>query len=142
VVAGQRHEAAFLRPMPDGTAERVGAIDGAVGDEGFGAGAEITPEQPKRRIDAGEDLFVLDVRNPHEHRVCRIPGAALVPLPDLPARLAEVPRGREVIVHCTGGARSAEAIDLLKVDGYKHPVNLSGGILAWAERVDPGMARY
>jgi adenylyltransferase/sulfurtransferase len=105
-------------------------------------GAEITPEQLKKRIDAGEDLFVLDVRNPHEYQICRIPGTVLVPLPDLPARLAEVPRDREVIVHCKSGMRSGKAIELLKANGYTRLVNLSGGILAWAEKVDPGMARY
>lgn len=104
--------------------------------------AEITPERLKQRVDAGEDLFVLDVRNPHEYAICRIPGTVLVPLPDLPARLAEVPRDREVIVHCKSGMRSAKAIELLKANGYANLVNLSGGILAWADKVDPGMARY
>ncbi|MBX9628448.1 MAG: molybdopterin-synthase adenylyltransferase MoeB [Gemmataceae bacterium] len=103
---------------------------------------EITPERLKQRIDAGEDLFVLDVRNPHEYQICRIPGTVLVPLPDLPARLAEVPRDREVIVHCKSGMRSGKAIELLKASGYANLVNLSGGILAWADKVDPGMARY
>ena len=103
---------------------------------------EITPERLKQRIDAGEDLFVLDVRNPHEYQICRIPGTVLVPLPDLPARLAEVPRDREVIVHCKSGMRSGKAIELLKASGYGNLVNLTGGILAWADKVDPGMARY
>jgi adenylyltransferase/sulfurtransferase len=106
------------------------------------SGSEITPEQLKKRIDAGENLFVLDVRNPNEFQICRIPGTVLVPLPDLPNRLAEVPRDREVIVHCKSGMRSAKAIEFLKSQGYSKLVNLTGGILGWAEKVDPGMARY
>src|SRR5438067_4015543 len=107
-----------------------------------GAGAEITPEQLKRRIDAGENLFVLDVRNPNEFQICRIPGTVLVPLPELPNRLSEVPRDREVIVHCKSGMRSAKAVEFLKSQGYTKLVNLAGGIMAWADKVDPGMVRY
>ncbi len=102
----------------------------------------ITPERLKQRIDAGEDLFVLDVRNPNEFQICRIPGTVFLPLPELPARVAEVPKDREVIVHCKSGMRSAKAIDFLKSQGYSKLVNLTGGILAWAEKVDPGMPRY
>jgi adenylyltransferase/sulfurtransferase len=106
------------------------------------SGGAITPEQLKKRIDAGENLFVLDVRNPNEFAICRIPGTVLVPLPELPTRLAEVPKDREVIVHCKSGMRSAKAIEFLKSQGYTKLVNLTGGILAWADKVDPGMARY
>jgi len=106
------------------------------------SGAEITPEQLKKRIDAGEDLFVLDVRNPNEFQICRIPGTTLVPLPELPNRFAEVPKDREVVVHCKSGMRSAKAIEFLKSQGYSRLQNLTGGILAWAEKVDPGMPRY
>jgi len=106
------------------------------------SGNEIAPEQLKRRIDAGENLFVLDVRNPNEFQICRIPGTVLVPLPELPNRLAEVPRDREVVVHCKSGMRSAKAIEFLRSQGYSKLVNLTGGILAWAEKVDPGMPRY
>lgn len=105
-------------------------------------GAEITPEQLKKRIDAGEDLFVLDVRNPNEFQICRIPGTTLLPLPELPNRFVEVPKDREVIVHCKSGMRSAKAIEFLKSQGYSKLANLTGGILAWAEKVDPGMPRY
>ena len=105
-------------------------------------GNEITPEQLKQRIDAGEDLFVLDVRNPNEFQICRIPGTTLLPLPELPNRFAEVPKDREVVVHCKSGMRSAKAIEFLKSQGYSRLSNLTGGILAWAEKVDPGMPRY
>ncbi len=105
-------------------------------------GSEITAEQLKQRIDAGENLFVLDVRNPNEFQICRIPGTVLVPLPELPNRFAEVPKDRQVIVHCKSGMRSAKAIEFLKSQGFTNLANLSGGILAWAEKVDPGMPRY
>jgi adenylyltransferase/sulfurtransferase len=105
-------------------------------------GGEISPQDLKRRIDAGENLFVLDVRMPNEFAICRIPGTTLVPLPELPSRLAEVPKDREVIVHCKSGMRSQKAIDFLKAQGYTKLVNLTGGILAWADKVDPGMTRY
>ena len=85
---------------------------------------------------------MLDVRNPNEFQICRIPGTTLLPLPELPARVAEVPKDREVIVHCKSGMRSAKAIEFLKSQGYTKLVNLTGGILAWADKVDPGMPRY
>jgi adenylyltransferase/sulfurtransferase len=66
----------------------------------------------------------------------------LLPLPELPVRVAEVPKDREVIVHCKSGMRSAKAIEFLKAHGYTKLVNLTGGILGWAENVDPGMPRY
>ena len=106
------------------------------------SGSDITAEQLKKRIDAGENLFVLDVRNPNEFAICRIPGTVPLPLPELPARVGEVPKDREVIVHCKSGMRSAKAIEFLKSQGYTKLVNLTGGILAWAEKVDPGMPRY
>lgn len=106
------------------------------------AGGEISPEQLKKRIDAGENLYVLDVRNPNEFQICRIPGTVLLPLPELPSRVAEVPKDREVIVHCKSGMRSAKAIEFLKSQGYTRLVNLTGGILGWADKVDPGMTRY
>ena len=112
------------------------------GPTSVASGSEIAAEQLKKRIDAGEDLFVLDVRNPNEFQICRIPGTVFLPLPELPNRFAEVPKDREVIVHCKSGMRSAKAIEFLKSQGYTKLVNLSGGILAWAEKVDPGMPKY
>jgi adenylyltransferase/sulfurtransferase len=106
------------------------------------AGAELTVEELKKRIDQGEDLFILDVRNPGEYQICRIPGSTLIPLPSLPQRLGELDAGRELIVHCKSGARSQKAIQLLRDKGFGNLKNLKGGILAWAERIDPGMPRY
>ncbi len=104
--------------------------------------AEMTAAQLKQRLDRGEALYVLDVRNPEEFQICRIPGSTLLPLPELARRFAEVPRDRDVVVHCKSGMRSAKAIALLKQQGFTKLMNLKGGILAWAEQVDPGMPRY
>ncbi|QJW98805.1 molybdopterin-synthase adenylyltransferase MoeB [Frigoriglobus tundricola] len=122
--------------------EFCGVRGGAAPAQPGFSGGDITPEQLKKRIDAGEHLFVLDVRNPNEFAICRIPGTVLVPLPELPARVSEVPKDREVIVHCKSGMRSQKAIEFLKAQGYTKLVNLTGGILGWADKVDPGMPRY
>ena len=122
--------------------EEFCGIRGEVSKPQTSASGDITPQELKKRIDAGENLFVLDVRNPNEFQICRIPGTTLLPLPELPSRVAEVPKDREVIVHCKSGMRSQKAIDFLKSQGYTKLVNLTGGILAWADKVDPGMTRY
>jgi adenylyltransferase/sulfurtransferase len=105
-------------------------------------GAETTVEELKQRLDRGEDVFILDVRNPEEFQICRIPGSTLVPLPSLPQRFAELDREREMVVHCKSGMRSQKAIQFLREKGFRKLTNLKGGILAWAERIDPGMPRY
>jgi adenylyltransferase/sulfurtransferase len=105
-------------------------------------GGEITPEDLKRRLDAGETLFILDVRNPPEYEICRIAGSTLIPLPTLPQRLSELDRERELIVHCKSGMRSQQAIGILRQAGFTKLVNLKGGILAWADKVDPTMPKY
>ncbi len=102
---------------------------------------EMTPEELKRRLDAGDDLFVLDVREPHEYQICNL-GGHLVPLNDLPKRVSEIDPNREIVVHCKLGGRSAKAVDFLRQSGFSRVHNLTGGINAWAERVDPKMPRY
>src|SRR6201987_2719021 len=102
---------------------------------------EIQVEELKRRLDAGEDIFVLDVREPHEYRICNINGY-LIPLGDLPKRVHELDSSREIVAHCRSGARSAKAVDFLRQAGFKKVHNLAGGILAWADRVDPKMPKY
>lgn len=103
---------------------------------------ELTVEDLKRRIDRGEDLFILDVRNPPEFQIGRIPGSTLIPLPDLPQRVRELNAEREIVVHCKSGQRSAKAIQFLREQGFKNLRNLKGGILAWAERIDPSVPKY
>jgi adenylyltransferase/sulfurtransferase len=102
---------------------------------------EIQVEELKRRLDAGDDLFVLDVREPHEYQICNINGY-LIPLGDLPKRVHELDSSREIVAHCRSGARGAKAVDFLRQAGFKKVHNLSGGILAWADRVDPKMPKY
>jgi adenylyltransferase/sulfurtransferase len=102
---------------------------------------EIQVEELKRRLDAGEDVFVLDVREPHEYQICNIDGY-LIPLGDLPKRVHELDSSREIVAHCRSGVRSAKAVDFLRQAGFKKVHNLAGGILAWADRVDPKMPKY
>jgi len=102
---------------------------------------EIQVEELKRRLDSGEDVFVLDVREPHEYQICNINGY-LIPLGDLPKRVHELDSSREIVAHCRSGARSAKAVDFLRQAGFKKVHNLAGGILAWADRVDPKMPKY
>ncbi len=102
---------------------------------------DMTPEELKQRLDAGDDLFVLDVREPHEFQICNL-GGHLIPLNDLPKRVSELDSSREIVVHCKMGGRSAKAVDFLRQSGFSKVHNLAGGINAWAERVDPKMPKY
>ena len=102
---------------------------------------EIQVEELKRRLDAGDNLFVLDVREPHEYQICNI-GGHLIPLGDLPKRVNELDSSREIVAHCRSGVRSAKAVTFLQQAGFKKVHNLAGGILAWADRVDPKMPKY
>src|SRR6202035_1340672 len=102
---------------------------------------EIQVEELKRRLDAKDDLFVLDVREPHEYKICNI-GGHLIPLNDLPNRVHELDSSREIVVHCKMGGRSAKAVEFLQQSGFKKVQNLAGGITAWAERVDPKVPKY
>jgi sulfur-carrier protein adenylyltransferase/sulfurtransferase len=103
---------------------------------------ETDVEELKGRIDSAQPTFVLDVREPQEFQICRIPGSTLIPLGQLGERLAELPTdGREIVVHCKGGTRSAKAVRLLQEHGVAAK-NLKGGILAWIDRVDPKLPKY
>jgi adenylyltransferase/sulfurtransferase len=104
--------------------------------------ADMTPEELKQKMDAGDkDLFVLDVREPNEYQICNL-GGHLIPLNDLPKRVDELDKSKEIVVHCKMGGRSAKAVDYLKQQGFTNVHNLVGGINAWAERVDPKMPKY
>ena len=102
---------------------------------------EMQVEELKRRLDAGDDLFVLDVREPHEYQICHI-GGYLIPLGDLPKRVNELDSSREIVAHCRSGVRSAKAVGFLQQAGFRKVHNLAGGILAWADRVDPKVPKY
>jgi molybdopterin/thiamine biosynthesis adenylyltransferase/rhodanese-related sulfurtransferase len=102
---------------------------------------EITPRELKQRLDRGDDLFVLDVREPHEYQICNLNGY-LLPLGDLPKRVNELDSSREIVAHCRSGKRSADAVEFLRKAGFRKIWNLKGGILAWADEVDPSMPKY
>ena len=102
---------------------------------------QITPVELKRRLDAGDDLFVLDVREPHEYQIANL-GAKLIPLGELPNRLGELDPNREIVVHCKSGGRSQKASELLAQSGFKKLHNLAGGINGWATDVDPKVPKY
>jgi adenylyltransferase/sulfurtransferase len=102
---------------------------------------EITPKELKARMDHGDDLFILDVREPHEYQICNLQGY-LIPLGDLPRRVNELDSSREIVAHCRSGKRSADAVDFLRQAGFRKIWNLKGGILAWSDDVDPKVPKY
>jgi molybdopterin/thiamine biosynthesis adenylyltransferase/rhodanese-related sulfurtransferase len=102
---------------------------------------EISAKDLKARQDRGDDLFILDVREPHEYQICNLNGK-LIPLGELPRRVNELDSSREMVVHCRSGKRSADAIQFLQKAGFKKLLNLKGGVLAWADEVDPAMPKY
>jgi sulfur-carrier protein adenylyltransferase/sulfurtransferase len=102
---------------------------------------QLSVKDLKRRIDAGEDVFILDVREPYEYQIAQI-GGKLIPQNDVPQRLAEIPRDREIVVQCRSGARSQRIAEFLKQSGYPQVVNLAGGILAWSDEIDPKVQKY
>ena len=103
---------------------------------------EISPVELKTKLDAGEDIFVLDVREPHEFDICRIDGTTLIPLGQLPNRVNELNSADDIVVHCKSGKRSAKAVDFLQTAGFRKVRNLAGGILAWSDQVDPSVPKY
>jgi len=102
---------------------------------------EITPRDLKARLDRGDDLFILDVREPHEYQICNLRGH-LIPLGELPRRVHELDSSREIVAHCRSGKRSAEAVDFLRKAGFRKILNLKGGILAWSDEVDASVPKY
>lgn len=98
-------------------------------------------EDLKARMDSKTAPFILDVREPHEFALCNL-GGLLIPLNDLPRRMGELDKERETVVHCRSGARSAKAVEFLQANGFKDVKNLAGGILAWAQKIDPKMPQY
>jgi adenylyltransferase/sulfurtransferase len=105
-------------------------------------GQDITSVDLKARLDRGEKLRIVDVREPNEFQINRIPGAELIPLGEIPRRYAELDPEEEVVVHCKMGGRSAKAADFLRSVGFKRVLNLKGGILDWIDKVDPSQPKY
>jgi sulfur-carrier protein adenylyltransferase/sulfurtransferase len=102
----------------------------------------IDVTEVKAKLDRGDDFELIDVREPYEYQICSIPGAKLIPLGQLPKRLNELDRHAEIVAHCKSGKRSQQAVDLLKKNGYSNVLNMTGGILAWSDKVDPSVPKY
>ena len=103
---------------------------------------ELAPQQLKRRLDAGEPLRLLDVREPWECAIARLPGSVNIPLGEIPVRWQELDAESEIIVVCKAGTRSRRAAQFLSAQGLRRVANLSGGIDAWTRDVDPSLPSY
>jgi len=102
---------------------------------------EIDPRGLKARLDAGDDVLVIDVREPHEHKICNI-GGTLIPMGEIPARVGEIDASRDVVVYCRTGKRSAQVVSWLMQSGFEKVWNLTGGIHRWADEIDPNIPKY
>lgn len=102
----------------------------------------IDPVEVKHKLDRGDDFVLIDVREPYEYQIARIPGARLIPLGDLPKHLSELNPTADIVAHCRSGQRSQKAVDLMKQNGFKNVRNMTGGILAWSDKVDPSVPKY
>lgn len=103
---------------------------------------EISAVELKARLDRGDKLRIVDVREPNEFQINRIPGAQLIPLGELPRRYAELDPSDELVMQCKVGGRSAKAADFLRSVGFTRVLNLRGGILDWVDKVDPTQPKY
>ncbi|GDY30041.1 adenylyltransferase/sulfurtransferase MoeZ [Gandjariella thermophila] len=122
------------------------AFCGVVSDDAqqAAAGHTITPLELKQKIDRGDDFLLVDVREPHEYEIVRIPGSKLIPKDRILSgeALAELPQDKQLVLHCKSGARSAEALAALHKAGFADAVHVGGGVLAWAREVDPSLPTY
>lgn len=104
---------------------------------------EITATELKKRLDAGEDIQIIDVRQPDEHAFAKINGSKLIPLGEILSRMNEIEENRETVIHCKMGGRSARAIEALQRAGFSGNLsNLVGGITAWSNEVDHNIPKY
>lgn len=104
---------------------------------------QITATELKERLDAKEDIQLIDVRQPDEYAFAKIEGAKLIPLGEIMSRMNELDESREAVIHCKMGGRSARAIEAMQQAGYKGSLmNLVGGITAWSNEVDPSVPKY
>ena len=120
-----------LRPAPETKTEETREME------------EMTATELKARMDRGDDIQLIDVREPYERDIATIPGAKPIPLGEVVNRRGEIDEARETVVHCKGGVRSAKAIEALTRAGFRGKlVNLKGGITAWSNDVDPSVPKY
>ena len=103
---------------------------------------EVSPVDVKKWQDEKKEFVLIDVREPHEFQICRIPGSVLMPLGEVPSRMSELNSADEIVVHCRSGMRSAKAVEFLMKSGFRKIHNLKGGVLAWSDQVDPSMPKY
>jgi adenylyltransferase/sulfurtransferase len=103
---------------------------------------EITPLELKAKIDRGDEFTLVDVREPYEYEICRLPGAKLIPLGEIEARANELDPDEEIVLQCRSGVRSAKALGTLQARGFTKLANLKGGILGWSDDVDPTVPKY
>jgi adenylyltransferase/sulfurtransferase len=104
---------------------------------------EMTATELKERLDGGENLQIIDVREPNEYEIARLQTSKLIPLGQVVARMNEIDESRATVLHCKGGVRSAKAIEALKRAGYTgRLINLKGGITAWSDEVDQSVPKY
>ncbi len=122
------------------------AFCGTVSEEAqqAAAGSTITAQELKAKFDAGEDFVLVDVREPAEYAIVKIPGSVLVPKGDIlnGSALSQLPQDKQIVLHCKSGVRSAEALAALKAAGLTNSVHVQGGVLAWAHQVDPSLPTY
>ena len=102
----------------------------------------ISATELKAKLDRGDRFVLVDVREPFEYDICRIPGSRLIPLGQLPSRMSELDSADEIVLQCKSGVRSARALKLLQEAGFGKLSNLDGGIAAWADQVDPSVPKY
>jgi sulfur-carrier protein adenylyltransferase/sulfurtransferase len=103
---------------------------------------EIDVVELKQKMDRGDNFVLIDVREPHEWAICKIPGAKLIPLGEFPKHVGEFDPEAEILIHCRSGMRSAKACTVLRKAGFQRVKNVAGGILAWADKVDPSVPKY
>ena len=103
---------------------------------------EIDVTELKQKMDRGDNFVLIDVREPHEYRICSIPGSRLIPLGEFPKHVGEFDPQADIVIHCKSGMRSAKACAVLRQAGFEHVRNVVGGILAWSDKVDPSVPKY
>jgi rhodanese-related sulfurtransferase len=103
---------------------------------------EIMPQEVKRRLDSGEKLLLIDVREPHEHTMCRIEGSVLIPMGTIPANLQKLDIDEDVICFCHHGMRSLDVANWLRSRGVASAKSMAGGIDRWSIEIDPKVPRY
>lgn len=101
----------------------------------------ITPKELKEKLDQGQNVVLIDVREENERALCHI-GGTLIPLSQIPARAAEIPNQGNVVIYCRSGGRSGKAIEFLESQGYTNLQNLTGGVLRWSDDVDASVVKY